>query len=129
MVYAKYQSRGDQWMINVLFDERLLRVADILREEYGPMTINDWAWGGTNQFRGFRSGGCNIGADLSQHRFGRGLDLIPKDIRAGKIREDIIDDQMGESYKDVGGLEMGITWLHIDTRARNEEGEINLFYP
>jgi hypothetical protein len=93
------------------------------------MTINDWAWGGTNQFRGFRSGGCNIGAALSQHRFGRGLDLIPKDTHPKKIRADIIEDQMGQSYKDVGGLEMGISWLHIDTRARNSEGEIILFYP
>ena len=29
-----------------LFDDRLLRVADRLREEYGPMTVNDWIWGG-----------------------------------------------------------------------------------
>jgi hypothetical protein len=116
-------------MLNVLFDERILKLIDVIREEYGPMTINDWAWGGTNQFRGFRSGGCDVGATLSQHRFGRAVDMIPKEIHPRQIREDIIEDQWGRPYKDVGGLEMGISWLHIDVRARNDKGEINLFRP
>jgi hypothetical protein len=129
LLYAKYQHRGDQWLINVLFDERLLKVADTLREEYGSMTINDWAWGGAAQFRGFRSGGCDVGATLSQHRFGRALDLIPKDINPREIRADILEDQMSPPYRDIGGLEMGIDWLHIDVRARTSGEAIYTFYP
>lgn len=127
--YQKYQSRGDKWMLGVLFDDRLLKLIDILREKFGPMTINDWSWGGQSQYRGWRSPGCDIGATLSQHRFGRAVDMIPKDMHPKLIRQDIIKYQSCRPYRHIGGLEMGISWLHIDVRARNSKGEINLFYP
>ena len=128
-LYKKYASRGDEWILRILFDERLLRIIDIIRSEYGPMTINDWSWGGKNQWRGYRTGTVSIGATLSQHRFGRAVDMIPKNITADEIREDIIDDQMGQAYQHIGGLEMNISWLHIDTRGRDSKNKINLFYP
>jgi hypothetical protein len=127
MVYKKYLSRGENWLFPVLFDERLLRLIDKIRSQFGPMTINDWIFGGENQWRGFRTGTCNVGADLSQHRFGRAVDMIPKDISAKEIRKAIIADPI--RYAEIGGLEMGISWLHIDVRPRNSQGQINLFYP
>ena len=128
-LHAKYKSRGDAWLLRILFDERLLMTIDTIRENFGPMTINDWSWGGANQYRGIRPPDCSIGAGLSQHRFGRAVDMIPKDIKAAEIRVDIIEDQMGQAYKHIGGLEMGISWLHIDTRGRDAEGMISCFYP
>jgi len=128
-LYNKYKSRGNAWMLGILFDERLLKVIDAIREDFGPMTVNDWLWGGKNQWRGFRTANCGVGATLSQHRFGRGIDLIPKDIHPDEIRDDIIQDQMGRPYRHIGALEMNISWLHIDVRIRNKDGKINLFYP
>ncbi|RKX17824.1 MAG: hypothetical protein DRP51_10205 [Candidatus Zixiibacteriota bacterium] len=126
-IYQKYKIRGDAWLMRVLFDERLLRVIDTIRESFGPMVINDWAWNGKNQWRGFRSPQCGVGATLSQHRFGRAVDMIPREVHPDIIRDDILEDQMGCAYRDIGGLEMNISWLHIDVRGRDQNGKIMLF--
>jgi len=128
-LYQKYKSKGDAWILGILMDERLLQVIDTIRENFGPMIINDWAWKGKNQWRGFRTSQCAFGATLSQHRFGRAVDMIPKDVHPDIIRDDIIEDQMGRAYRHIGGLEMNIDWLHIDVRIRNNKGHINLFDP
>ena len=128
-LYSHYQSRGDAFLFQVVFDERLLKLIDRIRDQFGPMTANDWSWGGTNQYRGFRPPDCNIGAKLSQHRFGRAADLIPKNITSGEIRKEIIANQNSSNWKDIGGLEMNISWLHIDVRSRTNPNKINLFYP
>jgi len=128
-LYAKYKSRGDAFLFQVVFDERLLKLIDRIRDQFGPMTANDWSWGGTNQYRGFRPPDCSIGAKLSQHRFGRAVDLIPKNITSGEIRKEIIANQNSSYWKDIGGLEMDISWLHVDVRSRTYSNKINLFYP
>ncbi|KKM14746.1 hypothetical protein LCGC14_1702990, partial [marine sediment metagenome] len=66
-----------------------LYTADQIREHYGKMAANTWWWGGAHQYRGFRPFDCIIGAYLSQHKFGRGLDLVPAECSAKEIREDI----------------------------------------
>lgn len=134
-LYNKYKHRGDDWILNVVFDERILRVADKIREIWGPITVNTWHYnsGRKFQWRGFRDSSCRIGAKLSQHRFGRGLDLIPRNFHPTEIRHAIIQGGVSYSYVDefefIGGLEMDINWLHVDVRPRNKSGEINLFYP
>jgi hypothetical protein len=128
-LYNKYSSRGDSFLFQVVFDERLLRLIDILREEFGPLTVCDWSWGGASQYRGFRPPNCSVGAALSQHRFGRAVDMIPKDILPNDMRKQIIADQNSDKWKVIGGLEMDITWFHVDVRARTNDDKINLFYP
>ena len=128
-LHAKYKSRGFAFMFQVLFDNRLLELIDRIRNQFGPMTANDWSWGGTNQYRGFRPPECSIGAKLSQHRFGRAVDLIPKDCTSSQIRKEIIANQNSSDWKDIGGLEMDISWLHVDVRSRTDSNKINLFYP
>lgn len=103
-----------------VFDERILRGADLLRDEFGPMLVNDWHSGGSKRYRGYRPAGCDIGAALSQHRFGRALDLIPLRCPAETIRQAILDepdmvrDQLGNYM--VTAMETGVSWLHIDCR-------------
>jgi len=128
-LYNKYSSRGDNFLFQVVFDERLLRVIDTIREEFGSMTVNNWSWGGPFQYRGIRPPDCTVGAALSQHRFGRAVDMSPKNISPDDMRKQIIDDQNSDKWKDIGGLEMGITWFHVDVRARTDDKKINLFYP
>lgn len=123
--YKKYD--GKLWYI--LFDERLLMTIDNIREKFGKMIVNDWAYGGNNNYRGYRPLKCKVGATLSQHRFGRACDLIPQETTANEIRDYIITNQNKEPWKHIGGLEMGISWLHIDIRARDITGSIQLFYP
>jgi len=102
-----------------LFDSRMLFTADAIRERYGKMIANDWFWGGSNQYRGWRPWDCGIGAELSQHKFGCALDLIPVETTAEEIRKDIRkgDDLL---FKYITCIEENVSWLHFD--CRNYDG-------
>jgi len=107
-----YKERGQKaWE---LLDERILRAIDELRDTFGPITINNWYWGGKFKWSGLRTANCKIGAKYSQHRYGRAMDLkfkhaTPKFIRAS-IRKDF-----------PHWIDMGIhcvenktkTWVHV----------------
>ena len=101
-----------------LFDERILKAADLLRGRYGKMIINDWYWGGENHYRGWRPPDCTVGAKYSQHRFGRALDLIPVENNVEEIRQDIIASPESFDYL-ITTVEVGVSWLHIDCRNWN----------
>jgi len=120
--------RGEKlWL---LFDPRILQTADLLRERYGTLIANTWAWGGTHQFRGFRPFNCGIGAEFSQHKFGRALDLIPKHVSSEEIRRDIIAQPNGANYKYITAIETDISWLHIDCRNWDKaQHGLNAFKP
>jgi hypothetical protein len=122
------RQRGSEWAFATLFDPHLLITIDRLRELYGPMTCNDWYRGGSFRYRGFRPGSCSTGSEYSQHRFGRAADLIPLEVSVYEIRADILANPDHHWYKYIGGLEMDVTWLHIDTRQRRG-GDILKFNP
>jgi len=108
-----YKNRGQRaWE---LLDERILIAIDKLREEFGSITINDWKWGGKFKWSGYRSPACKIGAKLSQHRFGRGMDLKFKHFTPQQIRK-----AMRESpsyFEEITCVEnKTATWVHIDCR-------------
>lgn len=101
-----------------MFDDRLLRVADRYRENYGPIFIN----GRGLVDCGLREIDSKTGAKYSAHKFGRALDLhiisienlnLPKEEkieRYNKVRKEYI-------YADIN-YEDNISWLHIDTYNR-----------
>lgn len=104
------------WM---LLDERILIAADALRDRYGPMHVNDWKWGGSIRYRGFRPRDYTKCSQFSQHFFGRALDMIPQDISAEEIRQDLRDNfQVGLNLYDginyIRRIENNVSWLHID---------------
>jgi hypothetical protein len=99
-----------------VFDFRLLWTIDALREKWGPMVANTWYWDGSNEYRGYRDKHCPIGADLSQHKFGRAVDLIPLQAPVDEIRKDIIDKPYHPSYQHITCIEDKVSWLHIDCR-------------
>jgi hypothetical protein len=111
-----------------LFDDRILRAADLLRDRYGKMVANTWRWGGTAQFRGFRPADCKVGAEFSQHKFGRALDLVPVDCTAEEVRQDIqADDQRLRGL--ITRIEKQVHWLHIDCANYGIDGNIYFFNP
>jgi hypothetical protein len=123
------ESRGAYVTFNILFDERLLRTIDMLRNEFGRMQVNTWKNGGVFEYRGFRPSGCDIGARLSQHRFGRAADLIPLDSDVEHIREEILNRPNSVHFKHIGGLELDVSWLHVDVRGRHYTNKITTFTP
>lgn len=124
-----YKKRGDKaWS---LFDDRILKVADLLRDHFGPCIIN----GGPYKNSGFRTMWSKWFRIFSQHTFGRALDMKFKRYKADLVRKELIDNWTHiwkERFEDIGvysiTLECGptITWVHID--IRNAPNGVNTFY-
>ena len=92
------------------------------------VTINDWCFGGTRNFSGFRPFDCKIGSEYSQHKLGNAIDVVVKGFTAEQIRN-IIRDDWKESYKmndkEINRIRnFGLTtiekdtpdWVHCDLR-------------
>jgi len=120
-IYWKYVKlkKIKMWL---MFDRNLLITLDQLRDQFGPMVINDWWWQGENQYRGWRPMDCRFGSVLSQHKFGRGTDLKPKDCTSQECRDFIRKNP--EKFPLISAIERGVNWLHVDTRNwdRTESG-------
>ena len=119
-----------------LFDERLLRMADAIREKYGPMTIN------TPDLTdcGLRDPQSKTGAKYSMHKIGRALDghIVAIERAAAKITDAaarkkykiteynrVRAELMADPAFDCLCFEQnskecpnGINWLHFDTGNR-----------
>ncbi len=120
---AVYADRGEKaWQ---LLDERALKTIDKLRDVFGSVTINDWQWGGENEYRGLRESSCTIGAKYSQHRFGRAFDCHFRNVSADSVREYILQHPL--EFPFICSLEMNVTWLHFD--VRNYGPEVLKFNP
>ena len=104
-----------EWKLWLLFDNRLLTVLDKLRDTYGPLTVNNWKWGGEYTQSGLRMSDSKYYSLTSQHAHGRAGDCRPEDVSVEAIRQDIIDRKY-PWMKLIKGLELGVSWLHIDTR-------------
>ena len=118
-IYEKYGEQAWQFL-----DERALITLDALREYYGKIVINDWNWGGKNQYRGFRPPNCTIGAKLSQHRFGRAFDCILRQNGINHGRDFILEHP--DYFPYINAIEMDVNWLHLDVRNCKR---IMKFYP
>ena len=118
-----YTKRGMQcWD---LFDDRILRAADRVREIIGlPMIVNDWHKGGIRTDSGYRVANSVIGAVYSQHKYGRALDMVCPKMRAQAVRDRVLVDPVCNGL--ITCIEDGVEWLHIDCR-NNPSGKISLF--
>lgn len=113
----------------LLLDERVLKLADKIREKYGACYIN------TSQLKecGLRDINSTTGAKYSQHKFGRALDLHimaiekknlthdQKTKEYNKVRQELIKDKEFDELN----FENNIYWLHCldqDTEILTENG-------
>ena len=124
-IYDKFGERSFMFL-----DDRLLKLCDALREEFGSATINNYKWGGDRVASGLRSPDSPYYSPTSQHSFGRAVDILFKDYSAERVRSVIKDDST--IWKNGTGLnsitlEDGVSWLHID--IRNGKAGVNSFKP
>lgn len=122
--YAKW-GVSSIWQIDV----RLVPIAQVLRDHYGPVRINDWAWGGKYQDSGYRPKDCKIGAALSQHRRGCAIDVKIKGVLSREVRA-YIRENFDKTFKPLGltTIEKDTKgWVHLDTRYTGLPGllEVN----
>lgn len=114
-----YRDRGETaWQ---LLDDRALEMLDALRERFGPITVNTWAWGGGYTESGLRRAQTSTGAEFSQHKFGRAFDCKFDDVTPQKVSEYIQANP--EKFPYITTLEntdftQGTyrDWLHFDCR-------------
>lgn len=116
---AIYHARGGVAL--ELIDANLLITIDKLRQRYGRMIINNWHCGGEREWSGLRTPGSPFYRQNSMHSYGKAVDIVPIDNSVDEIRGDIIrlyNTSKGDDFKHIHGIELGVSWLHIDTRNR-----------
>ena len=118
-ILLKNISENILWM---MFDDRLLRCADLIKEKYGTITIN----AGDLVDCGLRDINSKTGARYSAHKLGRALDLHIDSIEKKKlskeekikeyniVRKELLEDERFNCLS----FENNISWLHIDTYNR-----------
>lgn len=110
-----YDKRGEAaWE---LLDENILRMLDIVREKFCPLVVNNWHIGGEREWSGLRTSESPYYSPYSQHSFGRAFDCIPVGRTVDDLREYILSHD--EEFPHIGGIEIGVDWLHIDGRNYN----------
>lgn len=106
-----------------LLDAAILVSADAIRTHFGPIVINNWHDGGPLKESGLRSFTSATGAVYSQHRYGRALDLHPRNATPQEVYEYILAHP--ESFPHITTLEdirYTATWIHIDCRNNPQPG-------
>lgn len=104
-------------------DKRVISLAQFIRSRHKkPVTINNWATGGSYKLSGFRPPETTIGGKLSQHRFGRAIDVKVKGLTPQELYKDITDNQ--SLYMKVGltcveNVDYTPSWTHLDVRETN----------
>lgn len=130
LLHDRYDKLHELEKLWLLFDDRVLITADLFRHRFGKMICNTWKWGGESSQRGYRLWNTTVGAELSQHKFGRALDLVPTEVTAEEIRQDIIAHPFREEYGLIKAIETDISWLHFDVRNHKlADGGIYYFKP
>ena len=111
---AIFEARGEKaWE---LLDERMLITLDRLRERYGAMYMNNYFWGGDDQWRGLRTPDSPYYSPTSQHSYGRGADPLFKHVSADKVRHDIDLEPDDLTFEFISSYELDVAWFHFDVR-------------
>jgi len=113
-IFNKYKEKAWKFM-----DPRLIKMIDLLKEDFpsGSITINNYHWNGNRNWSGLRTPDSPYYRETSQHSFGRAVDCLFTKYDVEEVRQHIIDSQ--DVYKYVKGIELNVSWLHID--VRNED--------
>jgi hypothetical protein len=99
-------------------DPCIVQFAQTFRDHIGrSVIINNWHTGGKAKYSGHRPLNCEIGASLSQHKFGRAVDIKVEGFSGAELRKIIVSnyDKLFSDY--ITTIEDGTdTWLHADCR-------------
>ena len=109
-IYKKYGEFA--WCF---LDTNALITLDKLRQRFGPMTVNNYKWGGSRNWSGLRTSGSPYYSPTSQHSFGRAFDILFKSTHIDKVRNTILADKDHEDFELINSIELGTLWLHFAT--------------
>jgi hypothetical protein len=113
-VYEKYGEKA--WMF---LDTQALMALDRLRKRFGPMTVNNYYWGGPREWSGLRTKDSPYYSAMSQHSFGKAFDCVFSNCTAEEVRRIILSNPNSLDFELINSLELNVSWLHFDTRNCN----------
>jgi hypothetical protein len=104
------------------FDPRLLETMLFIRERLGPITINNYAWGGNLDERGLRDNDAPMVRGkgrpyLSAHTLGAAFDFDVEGMTANEVRQWLKDHADELPYKIRLERKYNgsyISWVHLD---------------
>ena len=121
----------------------LFMLAQQLRDNYGPITINDWLWKlHSGEYRNprmwetcFTDSGLRLltggdGAKYSAHRWGYAGDMKFADADPQQLQSYIMSNQ--DEFPSIIRMENAAitkTWLHVEVGRRLEGADIDVFNP
>jgi hypothetical protein len=116
-IYAKFGQIAWQF-----FDDKMLMTLDLLRDQLGPIYVNNWDIKGEFDERGFRCIQCSLVKKaikdkrlyVSPHMTGQGVDFDVEGMSAGEVRIWILSNQIKLGFPIR--LEKNVSWVHLDTR-------------
>lgn len=122
---ATFELYGDDaW---ALFPNESIMMIDGIRDFFGvPVTCNNWLWGGSMQYRGYRPPDCPVGAAHSYHKSGRAFDFDVRGMTAEHVRTLIIMHKDDPMLKLINRLETDVSWVHTDS-AQPPEGKSRIY--
>ncbi len=113
--YTKFEENSN-WFV----DPRIRKLANFVRVYFGrPVTINNWLWGGQFNESGFREPTSTTGANLSQHRFGRAIDIKVSGMTPKQVYDAILLNEkvfMEQGLTCMENIAFTPTWVHLDVR-------------
>ena len=118
--YKKF-GRNSIWFL----DPRIIPIAQLLRNLAStPVIINSWFHGGGFTESGFRRPATRTGGYLSQHKFGRAIDVKVNDKDPDEVMELI--NFHHEKFMKLGlttleHTDFTPTWNHLDCRFTEKE--------
>lgn len=114
-----------------LIDDRLLRFLDGLSSSLEltfhkriRLICNNWYWHKNPsasdyfQWRGLRTTKYKLYSKTSYHAKGMAVDLDSPDISSKGLIDYVLEHQNDDWCKHIGGIEIGVNWLHVDLRNR-----------
>jgi D-alanyl-D-alanine dipeptidase len=114
-----YERMGEDAI--ALFKPHALIALDDLWEFFNAkephsIIINNWLFGGTMEWRGYRTPekAKELGSPNSRHSKGDAFDCTIKNLSAEDARQCILADQDNHLLKYITRLEGGVSWLHWD---------------
>jgi len=124
-----YEAHGDKCIH--LIDDRIIHIAQLLRDEFGVMVCNTWHnFSARNEseikYRGWRPWD-HKSAKFSAHKFGRAIDLVSPKRDVQEMREHIIEHHK-EKFSIIRRIENKVGWLHVDV-ANTMTDELIVFNP
>lgn len=105
-----YEQLGERVMR--LFEPQILVYLDELRAKWGkPLTINNWASGGSFNQSGLRELNSKVGAARSKHKEGIAFDVKTSDLKGFY---DFVTKTPGLNIVRVEDFAHTPTWVHIE---------------